>query len=158
MDGFDVAIKEPTDLCPQQRARFCAPKKRHAAIKYLVFIHMRSDMILHCTEPYPGGSCEAAIVIAELDDQLLEGERLLGDCGYALWPARFVVPKYVPQATRTLNSTRARVEHTVGRLKAFGAISTSSFRSNDYEWHGDITQLVCRLVNLKFDLVPEDPQ
>ena len=71
------------------------------------------------------------------------------------WPTRFIVPKNVPQAGRKLNSIRAQVEHTVGRLKAFGVLSTSSFRSVDYDWHGDLTQLVCRLVNLKFDLLPQ---
>jgi hypothetical protein len=106
VDGFDVMIKEPANLDPAQRARFCAPKKRHPALKYLVFIHMRTGEILHCSDPYPGGSCEAMIVLGELRDELVEGERLLGDCGYAQWPASFLVPKNVPHATRPLNSLR----------------------------------------------------
>jgi hypothetical protein len=132
-----------------QRARFCAPKKRHAALKYVVFIHLRTGAILHCSSPYPGGSCEASIVFAELEDQLIEGEQLLGDSGYSLWPTRFVVPKK-HAAGRTLNASRAAVEHSIGRLKVFSILSTSSYRSSDYKWHGDVTQLLCRLVNLKY--------
>ena len=149
VDGFDVSIEEPPNLSRVQRARFCAPKKKHAAIKYVLFTHMRTGLILHCSSPYPGGACEASIVEAELKDELVPGERLLGDCGYALWPSRFVVPKH-HEAGRTLNSIRATVEHSVGRVKSFGILSTSAFRSTEYEWHGDLTQLVCRIINHKF--------
>jgi hypothetical protein len=149
VDGFDVLITEPANLSRAERARFCAPKKKHAALKYVLFIHMRTGTILHCSSSYPGGACEAAIVQAEIGDQLHQGERLLGDSGYTLWPSRFLVPKQ-HEAGRTLNTIRATVEHSVGRVKSFGVLSTSSFRSCDYEWHADLTQLVCRIVNHKF--------
>jgi hypothetical protein len=83
---FFLPIKEPSHLSRAQRSRFCAPKKRHAALKYLLFIHVRTGAIIHCSSPYPEAACEASIVKGELSDQLLPEERLLGDSGYALWP------------------------------------------------------------------------
>ena len=54
---------------------------------------------------------------------------------------------YDCERTRRLDSVRSRIERRIGRLSTFRILSTT-YRSENYEFHADVVNVLCRMINL----------
>ena len=146
-DGSDYAIFEPRNQPQRVRKRFFAKKTGGPSLRYLFVTHVESGKFLWVSRAFAGGTSEPLIALSALQPQLLPGERKLADRLFRQYDDVFITSTgYDCERTRRLDSVRSRIERRIGRLSSFRILSTT-YRSNDYEFHADVVNVLCRIVN-----------
>ena len=147
-DGSDYAIQEPTNQPQRVRKRFFAKKTGGPALSYLFVTHVESGKSLWVSRAFAGGTSELLILLSVLSPLLLPGERILADRLFRHHDDVFITSTgYNCERSRRLDSVRSRIERRIGRLSTFRILSTT-YRSEDYDFHADVVDALCRIINL----------
>ena len=146
-DGCDFAIQEPSNQPQRVRKRFFAMKTGGPSLRYLFVTHVESGKFLWVSRAFAGGTSEPLILMSALLPRLLPGERILADRLFRHHDEVFITSSgYDCERTRRLDSVRSRIERRIGRLATFQILSTT-YRSDNYEFHADVVNVLCRVIN-----------
>jgi len=135
-----------------QRIFFSGKKKKHT-IKYEIGVNIINGFIHWIWGPVPGTIHDFKIVeLSGIVESLEENERILGDKAY-VGNDCIITPLKKPQTeiefafNSVINRWREKVEHTIGRLKAFNCL-TVPWR-HDISLHSIVFNVISQIVNIE---------
>ena len=153
MDATECPIQRPSDN-EIQRLYYSGKQKRHT-IKYEVAITWTGSSdyrIVWVSRPVPGSVHDLKLARMGWMKNLLPEEKVLADKGY-IGESCFVTPfknptyEYQFEANQAIGRARIFVEHVMGLIKNFRAMSTR-WRHERFS-HGLAFKVIAELVNIQ---------
>ena len=145
VDGTDCRIHEPTPFS----TRWYSHKCKGAGLRYEVGVTISSGQIVWAHGPFPCGSHpDLLIVRMGLKKELLEGERVIADCGYQ--DERCILPTTNDDSKPPFSGVRARHEIVSRRSKQFNVLSDAL--RHDKSLHSSCFHAVCNLRKVLMNL------